>query len=172
MLYWTIFVAVVLLLAYVSLSIFSLAPFAFLIGGAALGLGYLGFRHYRKQEFEKYRQRFAGSVFLYVIMFWTTVGLFTNQKEQREFWARYEPHVENGVPHGYTFYYLDYANSFELVDSPDINKYIQEKSPQKVKMGLQVVRDFGKLRSYSLMTVDSIPVGMSWTGGEPPWSAL
>jgi hypothetical protein len=38
-LYWSIFIAVVMLLAYVSP--FYIAPLVFLAGGAVLGLGYL-----------------------------------------------------------------------------------------------------------------------------------
>jgi hypothetical protein len=114
----------------------------------------------------------VGSIFVYVIVFWTTNGVFTNVKEDREFWARYEPYVADGVQHGYTFHYLDYANSYERVDSPDLNRYLEERKPEKVKLVLEIVKDFGKFRSYSVKSVETIHVNTTWTPGEPPWPAL
>lgn len=174
-LYWAILIPVVLLLAYASL--FNIAPFVFLIGGAVLGFGYLAFLRYRKKrsgvwEHSTHQFRFVGSIFVYVILFWTTSGVFTNVREDRAFTARYEPYFTNGTPHGYTFYYLDYANSYERIDSPDLNRYIQEKNPQTVKLVLEIVKDFGKLRAYSVKTVDAIPVNETWLDGAPPWPAL
>ncbi len=173
--YWTILILVVLLLAYASL--FNLAPFVFLLGGAVLGLGYLAFLGRRKRrsgvwEHGKYQYRFVGSVFVYVILFWTTSGIFTNVKTEQEFWARYEPYMRDGEQHGYTFHYLDYANCYENVDSPDLNRYIEEKKPEKVKLVLEVVKDFGTLRAYSVKSVETIPVNAAWIGGEPPWPVL
>ena len=174
-LYWIAVIAVVVFLAYASL--FNLAPFVFLIGVAIIGFGYLAFLSYRKRrsgvwEHKTHQFRFAGTVFIYVILFWTVLGIFTNEKEQREFWARYEPYVTNGAQHGYTFYYLDYAKSYERVDSPTLNRYLEEKKPEKVKLVLEIVRDFGKLRAYSVQTVEAIPVNNTWAGGDPPWAAL
>lgn len=174
-LYWLILILGVLLLAYVSL--FNVAPFAFVLVGAVLGLGYLAFLSWRRRrsgvwEHSTYQYRFFGSLFVYVILFWTTSGVFTNVKQDREFWARYEPYVTNGAQHGYTFYYLDYANCYERVDSPDLNRYLEEKKPEKVKLVLEIVRDFGKLRSYSVKSVETIHVNTTWIGGEPPWPVL
>jgi len=174
-LYWSILILVVFLLAYSSL--FYIAPFAFLIGGAAIGFGYLAFLTLRKRrsgvwEHSTHQYRFVGSIFVYVILFWTTSGVFTNVKEDREFWARYEPNVTDGTPHGYTFYYLDYPNCYERVDSPDVNRYLEKQKPEKVKLVLEIVRDFGKLRSYSVKSVETIHVNTAWIGGEPPWPAL
>jgi hypothetical protein len=174
-LYWSILVLVVMLLA--SVSLFYIAPFAFLFGGAVLGLGYLAFLKWRKSrsgqwEHSIHQYRFVGTIIIYVMVFWTTSGIFTNKKREKEFWARYEPYVTNGVQHGYTFHYIDHANSYERVDSPEVNRYIEEKKPEKVKLVLEVVRDFGKLRAYSVKRVESINVNSTWTGGEPPWPAL
>jgi len=174
-LYWSTFILVVVLLAYASP--FHLAPLAFLLGGVVLGLGYLGFLSWRKRrsgvwEHSTHQFRFVGSLFVYVILFWTTNGVFTNVKEDREFWARYEPYVTEGTQHGYVFRYLDYANSYERVDSPDLNRYLEENKPEKVKLVLEIVRDFGKFRSYSVKSVETIHVNTAWTPGEPPWPAL
>lgn len=173
--YWVFFVGIVLVLAYASL--FNLTPLVFLIAGGVLGFGYLAFLSYRKRqsgvwEHSKYQQRFVGSVFLLVIIFWTTVVLFSNIKEPREFWARYEPYISEGKQRGYTFYYLDHANSYERIDSPALNKYIEDRNPGKVKLVLEIVRDFGRLRAYSVKSVDAIAVNKEWIDGEPPWSVL
>jgi hypothetical protein len=173
--YWSVLILVVILLVYASL--FSVVPFAFLLGGAVLGFGYLAFLYWRRRrsgvwEHSTYQFRFVGSVFVFVILFWTTAGVFMNVKQEKEFWARYEPYVTNGVQKGYTFYYLDYANTYERVDSPDLNRYLQEKKPEKVKLVLEIVKDFGKLRAYSVKSVETIHVNTTWAGGEPPWPAL
>lgn len=162
-------------LAYVSP--FHLAPLVFLLGGLVLGGGYLAFLSWRKRrsgfsEHGIHQSRFVGSIFVFVIVFWTTNGVFTNVKEDREFWARYEPYVMDGTQHGYVFHYLDYANSYERVDSPDLNRYLEEKKPEKVKLVLEIVRDFGRFRSYSVKSVETIHVNTAWTPGEPPWPAL
>ena len=174
-LYWSTLILAIILLAYASP--FYVAPLVFLLGGAVLGFGYLAFLSWRKRrsgvwEHSTHQLRFVGSIFVYVILFWTTNGIFTNVKEDREFWARYEPYVTNGTQHGYIFHYLDYANSYERVDSPDLNRYLEEKKPEKVKLVLEIVRDFGKLRAYSVKSVETIHVNTSWLGGEPPWPAL
>jgi hypothetical protein len=180
-LYWPAFSALLLLVIFVSMIAFNFTPIAFLIGAAVLGFGYLGFLFYRKRksgrwEHSNYEGRVVGSVFLYVALFWTAAGILLNQRTPLEAWARYEPYVTDGVQHGYTFYYLDYANAYERVDSPTLNEYIEEKKPEKVQLLLEVVKDFGKFRSYSVQAVDSIPVNnkayRGWTGGEPPWPAL
>jgi len=173
--YWSILILVIIALAYVSP--FHLAPLVFLLGGLALGGGYLAFLSWRKRrsgvsEHSIHQSRFVGSIFVYVIVFWTTNGVFTNVKEDREFWARYEPYVTDGTQHGYVFHYLDYSNSYERVDSPDLNRYLEEKKPEKVKLVLEIVRDFGKFRSYSVKSVETIHVNTAWTPGEPPWPAL
>ena len=174
-LYWSTFILVVVLLAYASP--FHLAPLAFLLGGVVLGLGYLGFLSWRKRrsgvwEHSTHQFRFAGSVFMYVILFWATNVVFTNVKEDREFWARYEPYFTEGTQHGYVFHYLDYANSYERVESPSLDRYLEEKKPEKVKLVLEIVRDFGKFRSYSVKSVETIAVNAAWIPGEPPWRAL
>jgi hypothetical protein len=173
--YWSILILVTILLAY--MSPFNIAPLAFLLGGAVLGIGYLAFLSWRKRrsgvwEHGTHQFRFVGSVFVYVILFWTTNGVFTNAKQEREFWARYEPYIKDGTRQGYTFHYLDYSNAYERVDSPDLNRYLEEKKPQKVRLVLEIVRDFGKFRSYSLKSVETIHVNKAWIPGEPPWPAL
>jgi hypothetical protein len=164
-----------MLLAYGSL--FYIAPFAFLFGGAVICLGYLAFLKWRQGrsgqwEHTTHQSRFVGTIVVYVMVFWTTSGIFTGVKQEKNFWARYEPYVTNSVQQGYTFYYLDHANSFERVDSSELNRYLEEKKPEKVKLVLEIVKDFGKLRAYTLKRVDSINVSRSWTGGEPPWPVL
>lgn len=174
-LYWSGLILAAILLAY--LSLFYIAPFAFLFGGAVIGFGYLGFLKWRKSrsgqwEHGTHQFRFVGTIIIYVMVFWTTAGIFTNVKTEKEFWARYEPYVADGVQRGYTFHYLDYANCYERVESPEVNRYIEEMKPEKVKLVLEIVKDFGKLRAYSVKRVESINVSRTWTGGEPPWPAL
>ena len=165
------------LLAY--LSPFSLAPIIFLGGAFLLLGGYLSFLSWRRRrsgtwEHNAYQVRFVGSIVLYVMVYWTTVGLFTNVKEQREFLARYEPYLQEGRQQGYTFHYLDYPGSYERIDSPELNTLIAEKRPERVHMVLEVVKDFGTLRAYTVRSVESISVTMDWasTDGMPPWEAL
>lgn len=174
-LYWSFLILVSLILAYVSP--FSLTPLVFLGGAIVLTVGYFSFLSYRRKrsgdwEHSRYQVKFVGSVLLYVMIFWTTVGLFINVREQREFLARYEPFVQDGSQHGFTFYYLDYEGSYERIDSPELNRFIAEKSPERVRMVLETVRDFGKLRAYTVLSVESIAVDKTWTDGNPPWAAL
>jgi hypothetical protein len=175
-LYWTLLTIGVVLLAYSSR--FATAPLVFVAGGAALGFGYWAFLSRRRRasgfwEHPKYQSRFVGSVFIYIVVFWTTMGLFGNVKEQREFLARYEPYIVDGNPHGYTFHYVDYAGSYERIDSPQLDAYLREKKPPTVRLALELVRDFGRLRAYSVKSVDSIAVNKEWSpDGMPPWDAL
>jgi hypothetical protein len=174
-LYWGFLVLAAILLAY--LSPFNLAPISFLAGALLVLGGYFLFLSYRRRrsgswEHSIYQFRFVGSVLLYVMVFWTTIGLFTNVKEQREFLASYEPYVQEGRQKGYTFYYLDHAGFYERIDSPELNALIAEKRPERVRMMLELVSDFGKLRAYTVRSVESIPVTMAWTDGNPPWEAL
>ena len=163
-----------ILLAYISP--FNLTPIIFL-GGAFSWPGAGDFFPIAAAvpgvwEHSTHQFRFVGSLMLYVMVYWTTVGLFTNVKEQREFLARYEPYIQEGRQHGFNFYYLDYAGSYERIDSPELNKLIAENNPERVRIVLEVVKDFGKLRAYSVRSVESITVDKAWTDGNPPWAAL
>ena len=173
-LYWSFLILFSVLLAYVSQ--FAFVPLAFLAGAAILGIGYFSYLSYRRRsgswEHSRYRTRFTGSAVLYVMIYWTTITTFTNVKEHREFVARYEPYVQDGAQHGYTFYYVDYAGSYERIDSARLNELLAEKRPERVRMVLEIVRDFGRLRGYTVLSVESIPVDKSWTDGKPPWAAL
>lgn len=173
--YWSFLSLVSILLAY--LSPFSLSPLIFLAGVFVFGAVYLGFLSYRRGrsgiwEHKTHWSSFVGSFLLYVVVFWTTNGLFTNVKDQREFQARYEPYLEGGSQHGYTFYYLDYEGSYERIDSPELNALIAEKNPGRVRMVLETVKDFGRLRAYTVRSVESIAVDKAWTDGSPPWADL
>jgi len=174
-LYWSILILIGILFAYASP--FNLTPLTF-IGGALLFVCtyflFLVTRRRRSGQWEHstHQIRFIGSILLYVIVFWTTVGLFSNKKEKREFAATYEPYIESGVPRGYTFFYLDYAGSYERIDSAELNKLLVEKKPEKVRLTLEVVKDFGRLRAYTVRSVESIAVDKEWTDGKPPWEAL
>ena len=173
--YWSFLILVAILLAYISP--FSLVPLVFLAGSAVLGFGYLLFLSHRRRrsgawEHSQFQSRFFGSLIVFVMTYWTTVGLFTNVKEQREFLARYEPYVQNGSQRGYTFYYQDYAGYYERIDSPQLNRFLSEHNPDRVRMVLEIVRDFGKLRAYSVRSVESIAVDKDWIDGSPPWAAL
>jgi hypothetical protein len=174
-LYWSLLVLAAIVLAY--LSPFNLTPIVFLAGAALFAAGYFLFRLFGRgrqsgTQHGGYQVRFIGSILIYVVVYWTTIGLFSNVKEKREFLARYEPFVQDGIQRGYTFFYLDYAGSYERIDSPELNKLIVEKSPDRVRMVLEVVRDFGRLRGYTVRSVESIPVDKAWTEGNPPWEAL
>jgi hypothetical protein len=174
-LYWSFLILFSILAAYAGP--FALFPLTFLAGAAILVAGYLTYLAWRRRrsglwEHRRHQSRFTGSAVLYVMIYWTTIVLFTNVKEQREFVARYEPYVQDGVQHGYTFYYVDYEGSYERIDSPKLNEFLAEKRPQQVRMVLEIVRDFGKLRAYSVRSVESIPVVEDWTEGRPPWDAL
>jgi hypothetical protein len=174
-LYWSFLMLATILLAY--LSPFSFGPVLFLFVALVYIAGYFVFLLYRRVrsgvwDHKTYQSRFVSSVLLYVMTFWTTSGLFTNVKEQKEFLARYEPYSEGGSQHGYTFYYLDYEGSYERIDSPELNQLIADKNPGRVHMVLEIVRDFGRLRAYTVRSVESIPVDTAWTDGNPPWAAL
>jgi hypothetical protein len=174
-LYWSFLVLAAILLAYISP--FNLVPLVFMLAFALLGIGYLLFLNYRRRrsgmwEHGRYQVRFVGSVIVFLMIFWTTVGLFTNVKEHREFLARYEPYIQDGNQRGYTFYYLDYAGYYERIDSPELNRFIAERNPDRVRLVLETVRDFGRLRAYTVRSVETIPVDKFWTDGNPPWGAL
>ena len=174
-LYWSFLILATLFLAYISP--FNFSPVIFLFGAVLIAVGYFLFLSTRRRqsgvwEHSIYQIRFVGSILVYVMVYWTTVGLFSNVKEQREFLARYEPYIQGGSQHGYTFFYLDYAGSYERIDSPELNKLIGEKNPERVRMVLEVVKDFGRLRGYTVRSVESIPVDKAWTDGSPPWNAL
>jgi hypothetical protein len=174
-LYWSFLILVAILLAYISP--FNLSPVIFLAGALLIAAGcflVLAFR--RRQSGVRgqgtHQIRIIGSILLYVMAYWTTTGLFSNVKEQREFWARYEPYLQGGDQHGYTFFYVDHAGSYERIESPELNQLILEKNPGRVRMVLEVVKDFGRLRGYTVRSVESIPVDKAWTDGNPPWDAL
>ena len=174
-LYWSFLILVSLVLAYVGP--FNVVPLVFLGGAIVLTVGYFSFLSYRRRrsgvwEQGQYQVKFIGSILLYVMFFWTTVGLFSNVKEQREFMARYEPFVEDGSQRGYTFYYLDYAGFYERINSPALNEFIAERKPERVRMVLEIVKDFGSLRAYTVLRVESIAVDKTWIDGNPPWAAL
>jgi hypothetical protein len=174
-LYWSFLILAAILLAYISP--FNLSPVIFLGGVLLIAAGYFLLLSYRRRrsgvwEHSTHKIRFVGSILLYVMVYWTTAGLFSNVKEQREFWARYEPYVQGGNQHGYTFFYLDHEGSFERIDSPELNKLIVERNPGRVRMVLEVVKDFGRLRGYSVRSIESIPVDKGWTDGNPPWEVL
>src|SRR4030095_1771670 len=103
-LYWSFLILVAILLAYVSP--FGLYHLVFLLGAGALVLAYYSILP-RQQ-----RRVAAASVFVYVAIYWTTVGLFSNVNAQREFLARHEPDVDQGIAEGFTFYYLDHPGAY------------------------------------------------------------
>jgi hypothetical protein len=176
LIYWVLLVLVIALLAYASL--FSLFPFVFLAGGVLIGLMYSGFLtlRYRKSgnwEHSKFQFRFHGVLFTYIVVFWTVVGIFTNVKEQRQFWARYEPYVSaDGNRRGFTFHYLDYPGAWERVDSAELTRYLDETQPERVRLIIETTRDFGKLRAYAVQGVEGFSVNEAWSGGNPPWDEL
>src|SRR6185295_8907179 len=105
-LYWSFLILGSILLAYVCP--FSLSPLVFLTVAFAFGAMYFAVLCYRRGRFgawehKAHQSRFVGSLLVYVMVFWTTNGLFTNVKEQKEFQARYEPYIDGGSQHGYTF---------------------------------------------------------------------
>ena len=173
-LYWSVLVLGAGALAYISP--FNLAPIVFIMGAIVLGVWYFLFLLLRRRSTGPdpvgNQTRLIGSVLIYVMVFWTTTGLFSNVKEKREFWASYEPYVNAGRQQGYTFFYVDYAGNYERIDSPELNRLIGEKSPDRVRMVLEVVKDFGRLRAYTVRSVESIPVDKAWIDGNPPWEAL
>jgi predicted membrane channel-forming protein YqfA (hemolysin III family) len=163
-LYWSFLILAAILLAYGVP--FGLYHLAFIAGAAVVvGLYFLMFAPPRPRWG-------AASVFLYVAVFWTTIGVFSNVKERREFLARYEPYVHDGAVKGFTFYYVDYPGTYERIDSAALNKLLDEKRPERVRMVVEIVRDFGRLRAYTVRSVESIPVDQEWTSGKPPWDAL
>ena len=163
-LYWSFLTLVAILLAY--LSPFGLYHLIF-FGGA--GIVVLAYRMIYAPPRPKWG---AASVFLYVAVYWTTIGLFSNVKERREFVARYEPYIADGTAKGFTFYYVDYPGMYERIDSERLNTLLEEKRPERVRMVIEIVRDFGRLRAYTVRSVESIPVDQEWTPGSPPWDAL
>ena len=174
-LYWSFLVLLAILLAYATP--FGLYHFVFLGGGLILFVGYTVFLKRRERvsgiwEHDRYRISFFGTLIVWVVVYWTTIGLFSNQKELREFRARYEPYVDQGNAQGYLFYYLDYEGSYERINSPELNRLIEQKRPPQVRMVLEIVKDFGRLRAYTVRSVERIPVDKEWTAGSPPWAAL
>ena len=174
--YWILLALIIALLAY--LSFFSLIPFIFLAGGVAISLGYLGFlttryRQTRAWQHSAFRTRFFTALFTYIVVFWTVLGIFTNVREQRQFWARYEPYfADDGTRKGYTFHYLDYPGAWERVDSAQLNRYLETNHPDRVRVTLETTRDFGKLRGYAIQGVEGIAVNDAWSPGNPPWDIL
>ena len=59
-----------------------------------------------------------------------------------------------------------------LLRREELNKLLVEKKPEKVRMVLETVKDFGRLRAYTVRSVESIPVDKEWTSGSPPWEEL
>ena len=174
-LYWSFLIVAAILLAYVSP--FDVAPIVFLAGAILFAAAYFLFLCFHRRrsgawEHSRYQIRFIGSVLVYVMIYWTTIGLFSNVKERREFTARYEPYMQGGNQRGYTFFYLDYPENYERIDSPELNTLIRETNPERVQIVLEVVRDFGRLRAYTVRSVQSIPVDKAWTDGNPPWEVL
>jgi hypothetical protein len=169
-LYWCVLIFGAIALAYIGP--FNLAPLIFLAGGLLLGLWYAISLRIGRQHPGTTQTRLIGSILVYVMVFWTTTGMFSNVKKRREFWARYEPYVQGGAQQGYTFFYLDYAGRYERIDSPELNKWISERNPDRVRLVLEVVKDFGRLRAYTVRSVESIPVDKAWIDGNPPWEAL
>ena len=49
---------------------------------------------------------------------------------------------------------------------------LMEKHPEHVRMVVEIVKDFGRLRAYTVRSVESIPVDQAWSPGNPPWEAL
>jgi hypothetical protein len=174
--YWFLLAALVALLAFASL--YSIVPLAFLAGGIAIALIYVAvlgkrYRETGRWDHDQFQFRLHSVIFTYVVVFWTFIGLFTNNKTHREFYARYEPYIaSDGRQTGYVFHYLDHPESYERVNSPDLNRYLEEKRPERVRMVLETVRDFGRLRSYSVAEIDGIAVNADWTAGMPPWEEL
>ena len=173
-LYWSGLTLFAILLAYVRPA--SLAPLRFVAGAAFLMGVYLAYRAYRSRfgvwEPGRYQTRLTGTVVVYVMVFWSTIVGFTNVKEQREFLASYEPYIHGGVRQGYTFHYVEFAGSYERIDSPELNALLESRHPDRVHMVLEIVRDFGKLRAYTVRSVESVPVDKDWLDGSPPWDAL
>jgi hypothetical protein len=174
--YWFFLALLVALLAYASL--FSFIPAVFLSGGIAAGFAYLGFlawryRRDRVWEHSRYQFRFYAALFTYVFVFWTVIGIFTNVREQRRFWARYEPYAAaDGRPLGYTFYYLDHPEAWERVNSADLNRHLEQTKPERVLMIIETTKDFGRLRGYSVQAVEGFAVNAAWSAGSPPWDEL
>jgi len=174
-LYWSFLILIAILLAYATP--FGLYHLVFLGGGLIIFGVYFAFLSRRRRisgawEHDRYRVSVFGVLLVWVVVYWTTIGVFSNVKERREFQARYEPYVHQGNPEGYVFYYLDYPGSYERIDSPELNKLIEEKRPERVRMVIEIVRDFGRLRAYTVRSVESITVEKAWTPGNPPWEAL
>jgi len=163
-LYWSFLILLAILLAYISP--FGLYHLIFLAGG------FIVFVISRRVRLASSRVQFLGSIFIYVAVYWTTIGVFSNVKERREFPARYEAYLHDGKTEGYTLYYLDYPGFYERIDSVDLNRMLEEKRPTQVRMAIEIVRDFGRLRAYTVRSVEGIPVDQSWTGGNPPWDVL
>jgi hypothetical protein len=163
-LYWSFLILLAILLAYASP--FGLYHVLFLAGA---GVAFLLWRFTRAHHS---KVQLLGTMFVYVAVYWTTIGLFSNVKVQREFLARYEPYLHQGSAEGFTFQYVDYPQSYERIDSPELNKLLAEKHPQQVRMIVETVWDFGRLRAYTVRSVEGIPVDQEWTSGNPPWEAL
>ena len=89
--YWSFLAFVIGLLVYAS--VFSLVPLLVLLGGIVTTLGYAAFLAIRFKrsgtwEHGRFRLRFHAILVLYIAAFWIVVSLFTNVREQHEFWAR------------------------------------------------------------------------------------
>ena len=150
----------------------------FLAGGLALVGGYVAFlalRYRRLKEWQhgRFQFRFSVAMFVYIVLFWTVIGLFTDVRSELEFAARHEPYfAADGLQHGYTFLYVDHPGSYERVNSAALNDYIRRVRPERVQLKLETIKDFGKLRAYSVEQVDGIRVNVGWIGGQPPWTQL
>ena len=176
-LYWSFLILIAIALAYETP--FGLYHLVFLAGGLIIFAGYYAYLSRRRRasgvwEHDRNRGTVFGVLLVWVVVYWTTIGLFSNAKELREFRARYEPYLHEGKPEGYVFYYLDHEGCYERINSPELNALIAEKRPEQVRMVLEIVKDFGRLRAYTVRSVESIAVDKAWVAGagKPPWDAL
>jgi len=174
--YWSFLAFVIGLLVYAS--VFSLVPLLVLLGGIVTTLGYAAFLAIRFKrsgtwEHGRFRLRFHAILVLYIAAFWIVVSLFTNVREQHEFWARPEREAaSDGRVRGYVLHYVDFPGSYERVNSTTLNRHLDDTRPSRVRMTIETTRDLGRLRAYSVESVDGIRVNDAWSGGSPPWDEI
>jgi hypothetical protein len=110
----------------------------------------------------------------FTVLFWGIVGVFTDVRREHVFRARYEAFLVNNDPArvAYRFHYVDYPGASETVLLPELRRYLEASRPADVRLTLETVWDFGRMRAYSLEKVDEVRVNDGWSNGQPPWDAL
>ncbi len=117
-----------------------------------------------------------GSQGVYLVLFWTVIGVFTSVDREVEFEATWR--TEGAfTPRKLVFDYVGHPGCREIVRARDLEAKLAGREGETVRLTLGLTFDFGDLRGYHVQKVDGVVVngrsdGEGWIGGNPPWDAL